>query len=627
MKNIMAGATTTERREHFSRLIAEAEESFKRNPAAYRRRLGLLAALGYAYIFGVLFFTVLLIAACVVGAIFAHALILLLVKTKVIFVLFIVFYVLIKALWVRLEAPSGYRLLRRDCPRLFAAIDDLRKRLKAPRIHRIILTPEFNAAISQTPRLGVFGWHRNTLVLGLSLMLGLDKPQLLSVIAHEFGHLSGNHSCFAGWIYRVRMTWLRIMEAFDQAGGWAHLVFGKFFDWYAPWFNAWSFALARANEYEADAVAVAMTSGHDFCGALAQTQVAPQLMQKYYWASVEKQIRDTPEVNSAVYSGLHACLLAQPFTPAEVDRLLDRAMRTETGAADTHPALKDRIAPFVHTVPHPALPAHSAAEELLGDQLPVILQAFDQKWAAYNRDWWQERHAYLQQSRAKLEQLEQKRQAQELSDEELWNLAAWTEELKPEVDPLPAYQQWVQRHPDHAGGHYAVGRILLAREREEGLTHLEQAMGDFQLTIPACEQAFVFLQGQGNTTQAEAYRVKAEQHMDLQRRAKAERAGLSAKDKFTAPELGAEWIAYLKEQCQVIPGIKAVWLCRKQVHIFPESPIYLLIYTSKWGQSADKMDQRIIKALKMPSEYFVIHKKGKHKKVAAKALKVALRVV
>ena len=623
----MAGATTTEQREHFSRLIAEAEESFRRNPAGYRRRLGMLAALGYAYIFGVLIFTLLLIGACVIAAVYFHALVLFLVKSKIIFALVFVFYVLIKSLWVRLGTPAGYPLKRRDCPRLFAEVEDLRKRLKAPKLHRIILTPEFNAAISQSPRLGVFGWQKNTLVLGLSMMLGMDKDQLMSVIAHEFGHLSGNHSRFAGWIYRVRMTWLRIMEAFDQAGGWAHLVFGKFFDWYAPYFNARSFALARANEYEADAVAVAMTSGADFSSALAQAYVAPELMQKHYWSGIERQMRDTPEVNGSVYTGLHACLLTRPFTGAEVDQLLAKAMGEETGDADTHPALKDRIAPFMHETPHPELPEHSAAEELLGDQLPVILQAFDQKWAAYNKEWWRERHAYLQKSREELTRLEQKQAEQELSDEELWNLAAWTEELKPEADPLPAYQQWVQRHPDDPAGNYAVGRILLGRDESAGLVHLDKAMQNYQYTIPACEHAWLYFNGKGEGVRAEEYRLKAERHLDLQHQAQAERAGLSVKDSFEAPGLGKEWIDYLREQCQTVKGLKHVWLCKKQVKIFPESPIYVLIYSNRFWRYADGMDQRIIKALQMPSEYFVIHKEGNHKKIAKKALKAAVKIL
>ena len=145
---------------------------------------------------------------------------------------------------------------------MYAEIDALRKQLKAIKIHEIILTDEFNAGIMQTPRLGVFGWYKNTLILGLQLLLALSPEQARAVLAHEFGHLSGNHSRLNGWIYRARTSWYRVMDAFDRTGGWGTGPMRKFFDWYAPYFNAYSFALARANEAAPD-----VASGHSAeCG-------------------------------------------------------------------------------------------------------------------------------------------------------------------------------------------------------------------------------------------------------------------------------------------------------------------------------------------------------------------------
>ncbi len=162
--------TTTERREFLHKLIEEAEENMRRDPAAYRRKLGFLAGLGYIYVFGVLLLTVILIGLGVYGALYSSGFMLLLIKTKLIIVLPIVIFVLIKALWVRIDAPTGYFLNREDYPILYEEVDAVRKKLKAPKVHQILLTPDFNAAINQTPRLGILGWQKNTLILGLPLM-------------------------------------------------------------------------------------------------------------------------------------------------------------------------------------------------------------------------------------------------------------------------------------------------------------------------------------------------------------------------------------------------------------------------------------------------------------------------
>ena len=42
----------------------------------------------------------------------------------------------------------------------------------------------------QLPRLGIFGWYRNYLIIGMPLMKSLTCEQFKAVLAHEFGHLA-----------------------------------------------------------------------------------------------------------------------------------------------------------------------------------------------------------------------------------------------------------------------------------------------------------------------------------------------------------------------------------------------------------------------------------------------------
>ena len=77
-----------------------------------------------------------------------------------------------------------------------------------------------------------------------------------AVLAHELGHLSRHHARFGNWIYRIRQTWDRLLAILANEGSLATKPFAKFLGWYAPYFNAYSFVLARANEYEADAASM-----------------------------------------------------------------------------------------------------------------------------------------------------------------------------------------------------------------------------------------------------------------------------------------------------------------------------------------------------------------------------------
>ena len=97
-----------------------------------------------------------------------------------------------------------------------------------PKVHEVLLTHDFNAAIAQVPRLGLFGFHKNYLILGLPLMMALSLDQFRAVLAHEFGHLSGAHGRFGSWIYRIRRSWYQLMANLEHQQHWGAFIFDRF---------------------------------------------------------------------------------------------------------------------------------------------------------------------------------------------------------------------------------------------------------------------------------------------------------------------------------------------------------------------------------------------------------------
>ena len=427
-------------KDEFIRLVQEAEREVGTRSGWYKLKLALFAAFGYFMIFAILATLVAILGGAVAAATVSTGLAIVLIKSKLIIPMLIMVWVLVKSLWIRFEKPDGYRLTRNEYPELYLEVDMLRRELKALPIHQVLLTPELNARVVQTPRLGVFGWQHNTLVLGLELLLVLSPEEARSVVAHELGHLSRNHSRFAGWIYRVRAGWDRIMEAFHEADSIGARMLRRFFDWYTPRFVAYSFALARMNEYDADAVAARLTSPDTTLLALVNTNVTGPYVDEAYWRWYFRKADQMREPDHPPFAGLTQFL---PANPQSREAILDRirtAMQCETAYDDTHPALKDRIAALKAK---PALPQpagdNNAAAAWLGERYVQVVADFDEHWLADNREHWQERFAYVQSSLASLTGIED-RPREDLSEQELWNLAAWTEEFREDVDPLPLYE-------------------------------------------------------------------------------------------------------------------------------------------------------------------------------------------
>jgi len=172
----------------FNQRVFEHEAMVQCNPKAYRFRLMLVAMLGNLYLA-----MVLALVAVTLGGLLISVKLLGAIAFKLILIVSFFLYMMLRALWVKIPPPTGSEIRAGQAPQLFAMIEELCGRLEAPHFHTVLVTDDFNAGVVQAPRLGVFGWHRNYLLIGLPLMKSLSVEQFKAVLAHEFGHLAKGH--------------------------------------------------------------------------------------------------------------------------------------------------------------------------------------------------------------------------------------------------------------------------------------------------------------------------------------------------------------------------------------------------------------------------------------------------
>lgn len=380
----------------FELLVERIERAARIRPGMYKAQVFGLAVLGYAFLGAV----IAVLATVIVMAMFAirHSPAL---AIKLIVALGALLLLVLRALWVKLEPPEGRILTRGDAPDVFKLLDGLRQELQTPPIHTVLLTPQFNAAVAQVPRLGLFGWHKNYLVLGLPLMQVLTREQFKAVLAHELGHLSHGHARSSNWIYRLRLTWLRLEDALIHHAPPGSQVINWFYRWYVPYFFAFSFPLARANEFEADEAAARLTSPQAASQALTNVNVVGAFLSERYWPDLYKAaVESPPQANFTPFSKLGATALAG-ISESDRKKWMDGALKETGSVADTHPPLQERIHAMGGTA-EVAVPAPGqAADLLLRPALPRLLTEFDQRW---NKQLalWREQQAQKQQAQQKV---------------------------------------------------------------------------------------------------------------------------------------------------------------------------------------------------------------------------------
>jgi Zn-dependent protease with chaperone function len=626
--------STTTLRQRFEDLVKHAEAEVAADPATYRWKLAALAALGYAVIFGLLATLIGILGGTVFMALSSTALFIILLKNKLFLLLLVPIWVLGRSLFVRIRAPEGLPVTRKEFPGVWAEIDSLRKEVGALPIHNVVMTPEMNAAVAQTPRLGIFGPYKNTLILGLELLMSLSPQQARAVLAHEFGHLSGQHGRFGTWIYRKRLTWARISSAFDAEASFGTGPIRKFMSWYVPRLTGYSFALARQQEYEADAVASKLTSPRDLASALVQCGTRDDLTKEAFWTPLLRRATAEAEPEPQTYSRLYHHLRTVPFSRAAVDSKIAEAMRVRTGYADTHPALQDRLA-ALGAAPEFLQSPVSAADAWLGAGLPSVLKRFDGEWLERNGTGWRNRFEYAQQATQHLRELVQK-PAEELTQIEAWQVAALTEEFMPDVDPLPVYRAYRAKYPDDRDANFVIGRLMLFRNNDEaGVEQMQLAAEAPMLRERACGMVAAFYNQNGQPDVSEQWLRAAEQAYDETQAANAERGSVSGSDTFKATQIGDEANAAILaaiKNSSVGGKIKTIWLAEKELQWYPDQGVYVVLVkpaflSRKKNEIGQTLAKEVPQVLTLPGTWYFVPDVSDYKAVAKKVKAVGRALV
>lgn len=612
--------------DRFRTMVARLETESQTSPLAYRVRVAGLAALGFGLL-ALLFATlgagllVLVAAAAAVAFSGGAALLLLLKFAKVLVFLAWPLWAMVRngvqALFVRLPPPQGREITRDEAPALFAALDDLRARLRGPRFHRVLIVDELNAAVVQRPAFGLVGWPRNHLLLGLPLLDAMDPAEAMAVVAHEYGHLAGSHGRFAAFIYRLRWTWATVQDQAQAFPGWLGRGVARLVRWYAPYFNAYTFVLARANEYQADAAAAQLVGAHHAAHALKRVNIAGPRHARFMTHTFDRIARDPAPPADLMHRW--AAEARAPLPGEDAERWLGMALDREGDLTDTHPTLRARLAalglPDDPAQAPPPLQGPTAAQVWLGPSADVLRAEFQARWATQVADAWQERHAQAQQQRQRLAVL---RALPARDRDETLEMLHLGLRLEPDTDARPALAAFNAAHPDDAPGLFLEGRVHLDAGDAAGIALLERACAlDPDAIKPACERAHAFLLARRDTAAAEAWAQRWRERDAFEALREAQLRHFGPDDRLVTHGLDAAQWAAMRDRLgpAARASVAEVYVARRVIPVDPDARQWVVaVRLTAWGRWRGKQEEvlRRLAAIEWSVPVVVVTLQGAH---------------
>lgn len=463
----------------YKTLVNSLEVDATINPTTFRSKVLLISSTAYIVLFGLL---AIMIALFWFGFSYAythrHTTGMTIRLGLFALVMLPVFFVVLRMFFMRLSPPEGRRLNAGEAPKLFSLLDKMRKKLGGPPIHHVMINEDYNAAIMQRPRWGLFGGHTNYLILGLPYMLGVPPKEMLATVAHEYGHLCGSHGKVSAWVYRQRRTFGALFEQVSDADedNWVHKGFAGMLEKFMPYYNAHTFVLSRQNEYEADMTATKLAGAKANASGLVRDALLGRWIHETFWPGLYKQADTSSKPAFLPYSAMRTAFRVSHAEWATRERLA-AAWSEPSDLHDTHPALRERVEAIGEEATLPDCVEMTAAEALLGSTAKVLIEEFDRNWWAREKDGWQSRRQHVTRSQARLAELS-RQSSDQMALQDLQEYAMLSVEFAPPQEAKSLLEKLLRR----SGGpfpraDYHYGCLLLKEGSERGLDHLSTAAG------------------------------------------------------------------------------------------------------------------------------------------------------
>jgi len=296
-----------------------------------------------------------------------------------------------RSLLFNFSEPEGIELDKES--KLVNLVLEITNKANAPKLEKIFLTDEFNAHVS-TYKTFFHPIGKHYLSIGIQFMAAVSDEEFKSMLAHELGHLSKEHTLFSRFIYKAYTVLFDIDCSLASSHGYIDLMFYKGLHLYMKKFDKLSYSIIREHEFQADEFAANVTSPEITATMLCRTTLVSDWLEDNYWKNIWRCSWQHSIPQSGVI--IKACDAISTCKEADMKRYYNQAKMERTRTGDTHPSLTDRVSHLGQKTKIPSeLPKQDISLKLLGDQKDVLLKKCDDNWQEEYLYQWQQEHAYM----------------------------------------------------------------------------------------------------------------------------------------------------------------------------------------------------------------------------------------
>lgn len=373
--------------------------------------------------------------------------------------------IILKSLYIKLEAPNEVTLNREEHPQLFKVIDSAIEMTKAPKLDEIYILDDANVRV--TCLLNGFGANgKNILGIGIQVLKLLNEEEFKAVIIHELAHIYNDDTKVSSKISRRLTRWNEIVYRVDEGDNIIKMIlllpFAKF---YIEKLERYLDAMSQTKELLADKEVSKYMSVEIYAKATMKLEIMEKFLANPY---SKLEIRSSDEAPKNYFSTLFEDFESE--LPERKEQWMNQIKKRISSIYDTHPSFKERMEALGIEDFNYDINFNDQSDDYK-KEIDTLIEIKNKQWYKYWSDQWEEI------TKEYKEQLEIIKNYKDTDDiEKIMEYGEALEDLGEYEKALDFYKDIASKDKECAIAMYKVGQIMLMNNNEEGIEFIEKSI-------------------------------------------------------------------------------------------------------------------------------------------------------
>ena len=373
--------------------------------------------------------------------------------------------IILKSLYIKLEAPNEVTLNREEHPQLFKVIDSAIEMTKAPKLDEIYILDDANVRV--TCLLNGFGANgKNILGIGIQVLKLLNEEEFKAVIIHELAHIYNDDTKVSSKISRRLTRWNEIVYSVDEGDNIIKMIlllpFAKF---YIEKLERYLDAMSQTKELLADKEVSKYMSVEIYAKATMKLEVMEKFLANPY---SKLEIRSSDEAPKNYFTTLFEDFESE--LPNRKEQWMNQIKKRISSIYDTHPSFKERMEALGIEDFNYDINFNDQSDDYK-KEIDTLIEIKNKQWYKYWSDQWEE---VTKEYKEQLEIIKNYKATDDI--EKIIEYGEALEDLGEYEKALDFYKDISSKDKECAIAMYKVGQIMLMNNNEEGIEFIEKSV-------------------------------------------------------------------------------------------------------------------------------------------------------